>query len=77
MALLHTNTQEVFWAYRVDHDPRIPNPTSYTFTSSGFDAFHTFGVYSTVDSSTMLGNPPAVLMNFNRLFLKLNRFICN
>ena len=32
------------------------------------------GVYS-IDSSKMMGNFPAVL-NFDRLFLKLNRFIC-
>ena len=33
------------------------------------------GVYS-IDSSQIIGDFPAVL-NFNRLFLKLNRFICN
>jgi hypothetical protein len=27
--------------------------------------------------SKVMGNSPEVLMNFNRLFLKLNRFICN
>ena len=32
-------------------------------------------VYS-IDSSRMMGNFPDVF-NFNRLFLKLNRFICN
>ena len=30
-----------------------------------------------MDSTEMMGNSPEVLMNFNRLFLKLNRFICN
>jgi hypothetical protein len=29
-----------------------------------------------IDSSKMMGNFPEVL-NFNRLFLKLNQFICN
>ena len=37
--------------------------------------FHTSEVYS-IDSSKMICKFPAVL-NFNRLFLKLNRFICN
>jgi hypothetical protein len=39
-------------------------------------SFYEIGVYST-DSSKTINNFPAVLMNFNRLFLKLNRFICN
>ena len=30
-----------------------------------------------MNSSTVIGNSPEVLMNFNRLFLKLNWFICN
>ena len=30
-----------------------------------------------MDSFEMIGNFPAVVLNFNRLFLKLNRFICN
>ena len=38
-------------------------------------SFIKFGVYS-IDSSKMIGNFP-VVVNFNRLFLKLNRFICN
>ena len=37
--------------------------------------FHSFEIYS-IDSSKMMGNPPEV-SNLNRLFLKLNRFICN
>ena len=37
--------------------------------------FHSFEVYS-IDSPNITGNSPEVL-NFNRLFLKLNRFICN
>ena len=37
--------------------------------------FHSFKVYF-VDSSKMIGNSPEV-SNFNRLFLKLNRFISN
>ena len=37
--------------------------------------FHSFEVYS-IDSSKMIGNSPEV-SNFNRLNLKLNRFICN
>ena len=37
--------------------------------------FHSVEVYS-IDSSKMIGNSPEVF-NFNRLFLKLNRFICH
>ena len=37
--------------------------------------FYLSQVYS-IDSSRMMGNFPEVL-NFNRLFLKLNRFVCN
>ena len=37
--------------------------------------FHTFDVFS-IESSKMIGKFPEVL-NFNQLFLKLNRFICN
>ena len=36
---------------------------------------HSFEVYS-IDSSEMIGKFPEVL-NFNRLFLELNQFICN
>jgi hypothetical protein len=38
-------------------------------------SFIEFGVFS-MNSSTMMRNFPAVL-NFSRLFLKLDRFICN
>ena len=51
----------------------ILNPTGYMLTSSGFA--YSSEVYST-DSSKMIGNSPEV-SNFIRLFLKLNRFICN
>ena len=37
--------------------------------------FYSFEVYS-IDSSNMIGYLPE-LFNFNRLFLELNRFICN
>ena len=37
--------------------------------------FHSFEVYFFIDSSKMIGNFPEV-SNFNRLFLKLNQFIC-
>ena len=43
------------------------------FTSSGFPLL--IGVYS-INSSKMIGNFFAILI-FNRLFLKLNWFICN
>ena len=42
-----------------------------------FWCFHSLEVYYSIDSSKMMGNPPEVLMKFNRLFLKLSRFICN
>ena len=39
---------------------------------------HLLAVYSINSCNKMIGNfPPAVLMNFNRLSLKLTRFICN
>ena len=38
--------------------------------------FHSFEVYCCIDSSKMTGNSPKV-SDFNRLSLKLNRFICN
>ena len=37
---------------------------------------YSFEVYSFIDSSKMINNSPEV-SNFNRLFLKLNQFICN
>ena len=40
-----------------------------------FSFLYKVGIYA-INSSRMIGNFPAVL-NFNRLFLKLNRFICN
>ena len=49
------------------------SPTGNMFTSSGSPLLN--WVYS-INSSKMVGNFPA-LFNFNRLFLKLNRFICN
>ena len=42
--------------------------------SSGFPILN--GVYS-INSSKTIGNFPAIVLNFNQLFLKLNRFICN
>ena len=38
--------------------------------------FFIYLVYSSIDSSKMMGHSPEV-SNFNWLFLKLNRFICN
>ena len=43
-------------------------------TSSGSPLLN--WVYS-IDSSKMISISPAVVLNFNQLFLKLNRFICN
>ena len=61
-----------FWALLVEILV-FASPTSYMFTSSGFSLLN--WVYS-IDSSKIIGNFLAVL-NFNRLFLKLYRFICN
>ena len=42
-----------------------------------------FGVFlyqlevDSIKTSEMISNFPEVLMNFNQLFLKLNRFICD
>ena len=47
----------------------ILNPTSYMLTSSGSDAFiHLRYIYS-IDSCTVMGKIPEVLMNFNRLYM--------
>ena len=50
------------------------SPTDHMLTSSGFPLLNR--VYSFIDSSKMIGNSPKV-SNFNRSFLKLNRFICD
>ena len=50
------------------------SPTAYMLASSGF-SFTKLG-YIPINSSTMIGNFPAV-SNLNQLFLKLNRCICN
>ena len=55
----------------------ILNPTGWLHAAIlRFWHFHSFEVYS-IDSSKMMGKFPEVSMNFNRLFLELNRFICN
>ena len=51
------------------------SPTSYMLTSFGFPLLK--WVYSSIDSSRMICNSPEVSNFFNRLFLKLNRFIWN
>jgi hypothetical protein len=50
------------------------SPTGYMLTSSGFPLLN-WGIFF-YNSSKMVSNFPDIL-NFNRLFLKLNRFICN
>jgi hypothetical protein len=49
------------------------SPTGYMLTSFGVPLLN-WGIF--YKSSKMIGNFPEVL-NFNRLFLKLNRFIYN
>ena len=51
------------------------DPIGHMLTSFGF-ALHIWGVFSTIESSKMIGNPHEI-SNFNRLSLNLNRFICN
>ena len=53
----------------------ILNPTGYMLDIFRI-CFHSFEVYSSIDSSKMIGNSPEV-SNFNRLFPKLHRFIRN
>jgi hypothetical protein len=50
------------------------SPTGYMLMTS-LVLLYEIGVYS-INSSKRIGNFHAVL-NFNRLFLKLNRFVCN
>ena len=52
----------------------LSNTTDYMFTFSDFVYY--IGVYF-INSSKMIGNFPAVLLSFDRLFLKLYWFICN
>ena len=72
---VHISAREFsFWAYRVGQDPSDSESNRLHVDIFRF-CFHSFEVYS-IDSSKMIGNFPEV-SNFNRLFLKLNRFICN
>ena len=62
--------------YRVGQDPS-DSKSNWLHVDIIFRfCFDSFEVYSCIDSSRMMGNSPEVL-TFNRLFLKLNRFICN
>ena len=64
--------------YRVGQDPSDSksNRLVYMLTSSSFDAFLHLRYILYIDSSKMIGHSLEV-SNFNRLFLKLNMFICN
>jgi hypothetical protein len=73
-ASIRTSDWRDFWAYSVEILVS-GSPTGHILTSSGFLLLN-WGVKFTINSSVMIGNFPAVL-NFNRLFLKLNQFICN
>ena len=65
-----------FWGI-IGQDPSDSNPAGYMLTSFRLKCFHSFEeVYSSIDSSKMIGNSPE-LSNFDRLFLKLDRFIYN
>jgi hypothetical protein len=61
--------------YLVGQDPSDSKSTRL-HVSMLWICFPLFEVYSSIESSKMIGNPFEV-SNFDRLFLKLNRFICN
>ena len=70
--------REVFGhLYIVGQDHVILNPNRLHVDTFRFCYFHSFEVYSSIDSSKMIGDSLAEVSNFHRLFLKLNRFICN
>ena len=64
------------WAYRLGQGPRDSKSSRLHVEVIFRFCFHSFEVYCCVDSSRMIGNSLKV-SNFNRLFLKLHRFICN
>ena len=68
--------REVFGAYTVGRDPCDSKSNRLHVDIFQFWCIHSFEVYSIIDSSKMIGKYSEVL-NFNRLFLKLNGFICN
>jgi hypothetical protein len=59
-----------FWAYSVGQAPSDSKPNRLHVDIFRI-CFYSFEVYSFIHSSKMVGNYPGVL-NFNRLFLKLN-----
>ena len=67
-----------FWAYIVGQGPS-DSESNWLHVDIIFQlCFHSFEeVYSSTDSSKMMGNSPPEVSTFKRLFLKLNRFICN
>ena len=74
--MLRNSGREVsFWAYRVGQDPSDSEPKRLHVDIFRF-CFHSFKEVYCKDSSKMIGNAPEV-SNFDRLFLKLHRFICN
>ena len=70
-----TNDRGGFWTYKSVEIHVFASPTGYMLTSFGVPLLN-WGI-SSINSSKIIGNFPAVLMNFNQLFLKLNQFICN
>jgi hypothetical protein len=71
---MRTSAQEVCGHNLVGQDPS-DSKSNRSHVDIFQCCFHSFGAYS-IDSSKMLGNSHEV-SNFNRLFLKLNRFNCN
>ena len=63
-----------FWAYKSVEILVFASPTGYTMLTSSGSPLLKLEEYS-LDSSKTISNFPAVLMNFNRFFLHLKRFI--
>ena len=74
--MLGTGAREVsFGAYIVGQDPSDSKSNRFNVHIFRFGCFHSFEVYS-MGSFEIIGYSSEV-SNFNRLFLKLDRFICN
>ena len=64
------------YIYIVGQDPSDFKSNHLHVDNIFWFCFHSLEAYSSIDSSNMIGNSAEVL-HFNRLFLKLTRFICN
>ena len=75
-----TGSSVTAWAYSSD-SVRMMGDFPKTWTSTGYFSNSTGSSVPTwaysIDSVRMMGDYPEKVLNFNRLLLKLNRFICN